>query len=70
MSTPDGLSSLDLNMWGEEVGDCYVETMDGAHVDEIDIYTGNYVNGMVLELSDGTEVDIGKKVRKDATLNA
>lgn len=65
MSTDDGYEEA-LQMFGQDTGNCEEIDLGEAYVSTMDVYVGNYINGMKVTLSDGTNFTLGKKDRKDS----
>jgi len=65
----EGGEGVDLNLIGRETGDCTTTSADLNDILDVDIYTNDWVNGIRIDLSEGSDIELGKKNRRDDTRN-
>jgi len=63
----EGGEGVDLNLIGRETGDCTTTTADLNDILAVDVYTGDWVNGIKIDLNEGSDIELGKKNRRDDT---
>lgn len=69
VSSEEGAEGVDLSLIGRETGDCQTASGDLNDLRKVEIYTGDWINGIKFDLNEGSDTTIGKKNRKDDTRN-
>lgn len=69
MSSEEGAEAVDLSLIGRETGDCQTTSGDLSDLRKVEIYTGDWINGIKFDLNEGSDMTIGKKNKRDDTRN-